>query len=48
MAMTHERNVVLITGAAQGIGRVVAAGFAQSGWDVAVAEYGILALTKRD
>jgi len=38
MAMTHERNVVLITGAAQGIGRVVAAGFAQSGWEVAVAD----------
>jgi NAD(P)-dependent dehydrogenase (short-subunit alcohol dehydrogenase family) len=31
-------KVVLITGAAQGIGRVVAAGFARSGWDVAVAD----------
>ena len=35
---TPPRKVVLVTGAAQGIGRVVAAGFARSGWDVAVAD----------
>ena len=35
---TSQRKVVLITGAAQGIGRVVAAGFAGAGWDVGVAD----------
>lgn len=35
---TSPRKVVLVTGAAQGIGRVVAHGFARAGWDVAVAD----------
>ena len=33
-----QRKVVLVTGAAQGIGRAVAEGFAQNGWNVAVAD----------
>ena len=35
---TSPRKVVLVTGAAQGIGRIVAGGFARAGWDVAVAD----------
>jgi len=35
---TSPRRVVVVTGAAQGIGRVVAAGFARAGWDVGLAD----------
>lgn len=38
MPVPDEGNVVIITGAAQGIGRVVADGFARHGWRVAVAD----------
>jgi 3-oxoacyl-[acyl-carrier protein] reductase len=38
VGIATQRKVVLITGAAQGIGRAVAAGFARNGWDVAVAD----------
>jgi NAD(P)-dependent dehydrogenase (short-subunit alcohol dehydrogenase family) len=35
---SSQRKAVLVTGAAQGIGRVVAAGFARAGWDVGLAD----------
>lgn len=38
MSAATDAKVVLITGAAQGIGRVVAGGFARNGWRVALAD----------
>jgi 3-oxoacyl-[acyl-carrier protein] reductase len=38
MTATADSKVVIITGAAQGIGRVVASGFARMGWRVALAD----------
>jgi NAD(P)-dependent dehydrogenase (short-subunit alcohol dehydrogenase family) len=38
MPQPNEGKVVVITGAAQGIGRAVADGFARAGWRVAVAD----------
>ncbi|MEP7246640.1 MAG: SDR family oxidoreductase [Gammaproteobacteria bacterium] len=38
MAGNAESKVVIITGAAQGIGRAVAGGFARAGWRVALAD----------
>lgn len=38
MAADKDSKVVIITGAAQGIGRAVAAGFVKAGWRVALAD----------
>jgi NAD(P)-dependent dehydrogenase (short-subunit alcohol dehydrogenase family) len=38
MSAAADAKVVIITGAAQGIGRVVAGGFARAGWRVALAD----------
>jgi len=38
MTRRNSRRVILVTGAAQGIGRVIAAEFARSGWAVAAAD----------
>lgn len=38
MAQRNEKHVVIVTGAAQGIGRVISRAFARSGWRVAAAD----------